>query len=158
MLTLTQFVTLDSVSDIYGPLVLEQPWLLLYFFAILLIIPISLMNLVTAVLVDAAMALSKSDNEDQLEYRRRMLKQLRPEISNAFREIDVDGSGVLTPARYKLQRRNYPKLSQISSSPTKCSSSSRRWMSTVPERSRKTNSLMESCISRCRISLLRHSR
>ena len=40
MLTLTQFVTLDSVAGIYGRLVKDQWYPVFYFLAILIVIPI----------------------------------------------------------------------------------------------------------------------
>ncbi|CAE7279559.1 Scn11a [Symbiodinium sp. CCMP2456] len=51
MMTLLQFVTMDSIAPVYTPLALEQPLLLLYFLPLGAIVSISLMNLITAVLV-----------------------------------------------------------------------------------------------------------
>ena len=48
MLTLAQFVTLDSIAAVYAPLVMSRPWLVMYFGAIVLILSIALMNLATA--------------------------------------------------------------------------------------------------------------
>ena len=47
MLTLAQFVTLDSIANIYVPLVYQKPILVVYFSGIILVLSISLMNLVT---------------------------------------------------------------------------------------------------------------
>ncbi|CAE7372517.1 Scn11a [Symbiodinium sp. CCMP2456] len=46
MITLAQFVTMDSIASIYLPLVRMQPWLMLYFTLLILIVSISVMNLV----------------------------------------------------------------------------------------------------------------
>eukprot|EP00439_Symbiodinium_sp_Y106_P065269 s1342_g10.t1 len=55
MITLAQFVTLDSVAAVYFPLVRVQPWLMLYFAFLIAIVSISVMNLVTAALVEGTL-------------------------------------------------------------------------------------------------------
>ena len=50
MLTLAQFVTLDSIAAVYAPLVTQRPWLVCYFGAIVLILSIALMNLAARLL------------------------------------------------------------------------------------------------------------
>ena len=55
MLTLVQFVTMDSIAAIYMPLIVRKPALAIYFGVALLFISISLMNLVTAFVVPRAM-------------------------------------------------------------------------------------------------------
>merc|ERR1719464_371890 len=54
MLTLLQFACLDSVGAIYRPLVAKQSLLVFYFVSIILVVPIIVMNLVTAVIVEGA--------------------------------------------------------------------------------------------------------
>merc|ERR1719464_1630738 len=44
MLTLLQFVTLDSAASIYYPLMLRNPLLLLFFLPVIVIVSIALMN------------------------------------------------------------------------------------------------------------------
>merc|ERR1711988_449536 len=52
MLTLMQFVAMDSVAAIYTPLIIEDGLLTIYFFAVILTVAIVLMNIVTAVIVN----------------------------------------------------------------------------------------------------------
>ena len=49
MLTLVQFVNLDSIAAIYTPCIRANPWLALYFLAFILIVSVAVMNLVRRV-------------------------------------------------------------------------------------------------------------
>jgi len=92
-LTLTQFVLVDGIADIYGPCIRVQPVLIIYFAALIFFLSILLTNLVTAVLVDDAIANSQVDDKLQREQKRQRIQQLIPEIKQAFRIFDSDGSG-----------------------------------------------------------------
>jgi len=93
MLTLVRFVTLDSLADIYTPLIREKPLLIIYFGSLLLIVPISLMNLVTAVIVEAAMEHARQDKDYRRNLQVQRVKELTPKLKDFFRMIDVNGSG-----------------------------------------------------------------
>merc|ERR1719443_78537 len=54
MLTLVQFITMDSIGSIYTPIVHKSPYLVTYFMIFLIVVSVSLMNLVTAVIVEGA--------------------------------------------------------------------------------------------------------
>jgi hypothetical protein len=92
MLTLVQFTTAD-ITDIYFPLVTEQPWLSLYFGMAYLVITILLMNLVTAVLVEDAIARSAEDATMKQRRLRKKLNQYIPELKRIFEQIDHDDTG-----------------------------------------------------------------
>jgi hypothetical protein len=95
-LALMAFVCADSVSAIYTPLIVQSPWLILYFGLILLMVSVALMNLVTAVLVEGA--LENASNDKELERHDLKLKVTKavPTIMNVFREYDTDNSGTMT--------------------------------------------------------------
>ncbi|CAE7174101.1 Scn1a [Symbiodinium pilosum] len=96
MLTLVQFVTVDSVAYIYAPLIKEKPILALYFFAIILIVSIALMNLVTAVLVEGALENAAHDREaDKLNLQEK-LKEAVPRLREVFAAMDANGDGNVT--------------------------------------------------------------
>jgi len=96
LLTLTAFVTLDSIAPIYSPLIAQKPGLSIYFFFIILFVSIALMNLVTAVLVEGALANAHADKElEKMDLREKLRAQM-PLLSQAFDEIDKDGSGTLS--------------------------------------------------------------
>jgi len=96
MITLIQFVTVDGPSDVYLPLIKIRPWLMLYFTALLLVISISLMNLVTAVLVENAMALAALDQTERRNELRARVQALVPKIEAVFDMIDENGNGQIS--------------------------------------------------------------
>merc|ERR1740121_2265557 len=92
VLTLLQFVTLDAIASLYMPLIDEKPLLLLYFLPIMLFMSIALMNLVTAVLVEAALDEAESDKQQStLEMKRHLQEQL-PVFNSLFNRLDTDNS------------------------------------------------------------------
>eukprot|EP00812_Abedinium_dasypus_P009850 NODE_350_length_1643_cov_576.584383.p1 GENE.NODE_350_length_1643_cov_576.584383~~NODE_350_length_1643_cov_576.584383.p1 ORF type:complete len:503 (+),score=168.32 NODE_350_length_1643_cov_576.584383:151-1509(+) len=95
MLTLTQFVTLDSCASIYYPIIKNHPELVFYFFPVIVIVSISLMNLVTAVLVEGGMALAHKDQRELRKEHFQKIKMLDPEFREFFRRVDADGSGTI---------------------------------------------------------------
>jgi len=93
IVTLTQFVTLDSIAAIYLPLVRNNPWLLIYFILLITIVSISLMNLVTAVLVEGALEHARQDREEEQKLQSIATKHMLPDIVNLFDSVDADRSG-----------------------------------------------------------------
>ncbi|CAK9090225.1 Cation channel sperm-associated protein 1 (CatSper1), partial [Durusdinium trenchii] len=63
MLTLFSFVSADSISAVYMPIVIVRPEYIIYFVAVILTVSVALMNLVTAVLVEGALANAANDKE-----------------------------------------------------------------------------------------------
>ncbi|CAE7368069.1 CAC [Symbiodinium natans] len=96
MFTLFQCFTLDSVSTVYRPLVTHNPALLGYFMAVILIMAISLMNLVTAVMVNSALDQASEDKDVKRAYEAVQKRRQLEELKVMFLELDSDGSGELT--------------------------------------------------------------
>merc|ERR1712032_454132 len=109
MLTLFQFVTLDSVATIYTPLIELQPWLMIYFGALLLIISIALMNVVTAVLVEATIDRSNADKEMERLHMKAKVKAIIPGILEAFKAVDEDSNGIISREEIDVCWQRLPK-------------------------------------------------
>lgn len=96
MLTLFQCFTLDSAGQVYRPLITHNPVLIAYFMTVILVMAVSLMNLVTAVMVNSALDQASEDKDVKRAYeavqKRKQLEQLKV----MFLELDSDGSGELT--------------------------------------------------------------
>jgi len=114
MLSLLQFVSMDSISSLYFPLILEDPGLMFYFIPFILIVSISLMNLVTAVIVEGAIESGKSDREMLIRYRVCEMKRMQPELKVMFAQIDQNEDNSLTkeelrnaPAAIKVKLQSY---------------------------------------------------
>merc|ERR1719160_471030 len=93
MLTLIQFVMVDSMAEIYWPLVHQNPALMIFFVAIIMVVPISLMNLVTAVIVEGSLEQATQDREVAKAYKNHLIVKMMPRIEKMFEQLDVDGSG-----------------------------------------------------------------
>jgi len=97
IMTLCQFVSMDSTASVYVPLVTHNPALAVYFLLLVLIVTIALMNLITAVVVDNAISTAQMDNAMKRHLLRSKLKRMRPAFEELFKELDAatNGNGVL---------------------------------------------------------------
>eukprot|EP00913_Durusdinium_trenchii_P016834 g15824.t1 len=122
MLTLVQFITLDSIYQtlscqddrkwIYRPLVVEKPELVFYFLGLLLILPITLLNLVTAVLVENGITQAQKEAEFEMkarsaEMRSAVMQLLDTSVSektedlcDLFDLLDVDHTGEISQEEF----------------------------------------------------------
>jgi len=92
MLSFMQFVTMDSIAGIYFPLIRRRGYLVFFFIFLIVVVSVTLMNLVTAHLVEAAIANTMKDTEMEEEFIRR----LRPAINRAFEMMDENNDQTLT--------------------------------------------------------------
>jgi len=95
MLTLLQFVCMDSIGSIYRPLIQENPSLAVYFVAIILIVAVVFMNIVTAVLVNGALEQAAEDKEMQRSEQEKKKKKLMKQLYDMFARLDEDESGMV---------------------------------------------------------------
>lgn len=96
VMTLMQFVTMDSLATIYFPLIVEEPLLLCFFLPILIFVSIGLMNLVTAALVENAMEHAAQQAEDEKVVLKKKVRGAMPSLLKIFHTIDKDNSGMIT--------------------------------------------------------------
>merc|ERR1712190_354 len=93
MLTLVQFMTLDSAAEIYRPLIASEPWLIIYFLVYILVGPIALMNIVTAIMVESSLRTANEDQEAKKAWDGVRRKNLMPKLRQMFVALDTDASG-----------------------------------------------------------------
>jgi voltage-gated sodium channel len=96
IVSLSQFITCDSIAAIYRDIVLKRPWLMGYFTALVLLLSVSLMNLVTALIVEGAQAQSAAEKTIEREIRLREFDDKTPRLLEIFHGIDSDGSGSIS--------------------------------------------------------------
>merc|ERR1712032_763285 len=89
-------VSMDSMASIYHPLTVKDPFLLVFFLPFILVVSISLMNLVTAVIVQGALEQGNQDREAQGRYKQHRLKQMLPGLRDLFKALDANGDGTVT--------------------------------------------------------------
>eukprot|EP00930_Biecheleria_cincta_P102320 TRINITY_DN94015_c0_g1_i1.p1 TRINITY_DN94015_c0_g1~~TRINITY_DN94015_c0_g1_i1.p1 ORF type:complete len:606 (+),score=104.07 TRINITY_DN94015_c0_g1_i1:154-1971(+) len=101
LLTFMQFVSVDSCAAIYAPLIKRKPALMLFFLVLMLVVPIALMNLVTAVLVEGALENSANEKHQLKHETEDELISALPILEQIFNNLDHDGDGLLTEMEVK---------------------------------------------------------
>merc|ERR1712137_991763 len=92
MLSLVQVFSGD-VTENFFPLIVAEPALVLYFGAAYFLLGILLMNLVTANLVNDAIASSQEDQDMKFKKLQQMVSNSKPKLTELFEALDVDGTG-----------------------------------------------------------------
>jgi len=87
MLMFLQFVTLDSIASVYLPLTKRRGYLVVFFVSLIMLVSVAVMNLVTAMLVDAAIAHGRSD----AEFEKQKVRNLQPKIKAIFKSVLKQG-------------------------------------------------------------------
>jgi len=109
MVTLSQFVTMDSIAAIYLPLVKKKIELGLYFVLLVIIVSISLMNLVTAVIVEGALDHARKDREEENKMQTAKAKNMLSEIEDLFQTLDKDQNKIIRLDEIERAERD-PKM------------------------------------------------
>eukprot|EP00927_Polykrikos_kofoidii_P029184 TRINITY_DN25280_c1_g1_i1.p1 TRINITY_DN25280_c1_g1~~TRINITY_DN25280_c1_g1_i1.p1 ORF type:complete len:701 (+),score=105.19 TRINITY_DN25280_c1_g1_i1:97-2103(+) len=110
MLTLLQVLTLDSIAAIYKPLVMDAPtgmgyFNIIYFLLFIFFVSISLMNLVTAVMVEGSLQQANADKESLRAHEEQRKRLLMPKLRDMFKRLDVDGNGAVSMQEITLGPR-----------------------------------------------------
>lgn len=105
MMTLSQFVTMDSIASIYIPLIKKKPELSSYFIALVIIVSIALMNLVTAVLVEGALDHARQEQEEDVKLSNSKFREMIPQLQSLFESLDTDKSGELQRTEIEAAER-----------------------------------------------------
>jgi len=106
MLTLLQFVCMDSIGSIYRPMILQNGYLAFYFIVTILIIAVVFMNIVTAVVVNSALEQAAEEKAQQADDKMRLKRQMMSELLCMFERLDKDKSG-------KIERREIENASEM---------------------------------------------
>mmetsp|Transcript_86318 Transcript_86318/g.239362 ORF Transcript_86318/g.239362 Transcript_86318/m.239362 type:complete len:665 (+) Transcript_86318:51-2045(+) len=96
MLTLVQFVCMDSIGSIYRPLIRKDWRLCFYFLFVILTVSIALANLITAVVVNRAMEQAEEDREARKVQEVKRKKKIIRDVKRIFTNLDTDNSGMVT--------------------------------------------------------------
>jgi len=101
MFTLLQIMTGDSwASGIARPAMKFQPAVWLFFIIYVAIAMLVLLNLVTAVIVDNALAISKQDEKQKLIDLHETKKTQVASLKRMFAALDIDGSGAIDESEF----------------------------------------------------------
>eukprot|EP00927_Polykrikos_kofoidii_P028876 TRINITY_DN25075_c0_g1_i2.p1 TRINITY_DN25075_c0_g1~~TRINITY_DN25075_c0_g1_i2.p1 ORF type:complete len:656 (+),score=101.10 TRINITY_DN25075_c0_g1_i2:104-2071(+) len=99
MITLLQVVTLDNVSEIYRPLILEgrsnSVFCAIYFVFFIMFVSIAFMNLITAIMVEGSSQKAAQDLEAKRVLASRKRQQLLVRLRTLCEGMDKDKDGTL---------------------------------------------------------------
>jgi len=95
MLTLLQFVSMDSIGAIYRPMIIARPFVAVYFVLVILLAAVVFMNIVTAVIVNGAMEQAAQEEAFQMEDEARKRKEKIKDLMAMFDRLDANQSGRL---------------------------------------------------------------
>eukprot|EP00930_Biecheleria_cincta_P099202 TRINITY_DN90846_c0_g1_i1.p1 TRINITY_DN90846_c0_g1~~TRINITY_DN90846_c0_g1_i1.p1 ORF type:complete len:622 (+),score=109.38 TRINITY_DN90846_c0_g1_i1:59-1867(+) len=95
-LFLLQLFSWDSIGGVYRPLIKHQFLLFFYFMVVLLVNSIALANIVTAIMVEGALAQGEEDKDAKKSWEAAKKKKQMEQLKIMFLELDEDGSGELT--------------------------------------------------------------
>lgn len=111
MFTLLQVMTGDSwASGIARPAMKFQPAIWIFFIVYVAVAMLVLLNLVTAVIVENAMAISKADDKQKLLELEQAKKDHVRVLKRVFGALDVDGSGEISEAEFVHACTNRPEI------------------------------------------------
>merc|ERR1711884_639907 len=109
---------MDSTADVYRPLIEKEWGLLFYFVCIILVVPLVVMNLVTAVIVNDALEQALQDKEAVSLRESRHRKKMVRDLKKIFMNLDGDGSGNVTQEEIlnigELDRAELKRLTNMS--------------------------------------------
>ena len=96
IVSLSQFVTCDSIAVIYRDIVIKKPFMAPYFTLLVLVMSISLMNLVTALIVEGSLAQSATEKSIERNMRLKEYDKKAPQLREVFVKLDADHSGSIS--------------------------------------------------------------
>eukprot|EP00931_Biecheleriopsis_adriatica_P092854 TRINITY_DN66622_c0_g1_i1.p1 TRINITY_DN66622_c0_g1~~TRINITY_DN66622_c0_g1_i1.p1 ORF type:complete len:493 (-),score=70.88 TRINITY_DN66622_c0_g1_i1:15-1493(-) len=102
----------DSWGLCIIPIVLEHPYMFLTFACALVSVQLGFMNLILAVIVDAAAEVRESDNAEQAKNQRRLMQEHIVGLYLALNEIDADHDGSISKHELLTAYDCHPQLAK----------------------------------------------
>jgi len=96
MFTLVQVLTWDSMHAFIRDTIVFLPFSWLFFYAYIAVASLVLMNLVTAIIVENAMATSQNDHQQRFFEKKEKQKREMKELKTMFDAMDRDSSGAIS--------------------------------------------------------------
>lgn len=96
MVTLVRFACLDNTGDVYQTLVDKDPWLFIYFGALILIVSVVLFHTLGAVIFSCMLEQNSDEHEAAKAAKERDWEMLVMDLRDMFIRLDADQSGCLS--------------------------------------------------------------
>lgn len=101
LFTMTRLMTFDNSGDVMDSIATMQPWAYAFFLSCTALTAYCLLNLITAVITNNAMEITKADAinhaNEAMEKKREQMKQLQ----DLFTSLDDDGSGEVSTQEFE---------------------------------------------------------
>jgi len=101
MISLTRFMNGDDSQDIMDSLIPQQPYIWIFFWTFIAITSYVLLNLVTAVIVQQSLEITRGDEEATANERTYEQQIALIQFELIFNQLDEDGSGRVTLEEFK---------------------------------------------------------
>lgn len=92
LISLFEFFAIDKVSEKGFEVVKKQPWTIIYLISFVLLIPIVLLNLVTAVIVEMAISAARKDEEHHRSVELEEWRNVCNDLEALFAQMTTDAS------------------------------------------------------------------
>jgi voltage-gated sodium channel len=116
MLTLFIVMTLEGWPDIARVTMAHYHWsLALVFVAFIMVVNITLLNLVTGIIVENVLTISRQDELEKLNLQQKERQNRLKTLENVFRMADIDNSGDVSKAEFENSIQDKEVINQLMS-------------------------------------------
>jgi len=116
MLTLFIVMTLEGWPDIARVTMSHySPWMALVFVGFIMVVNITLLNLVTGIIVENVLTISRQDELEKLNLQQKERQNRLKTLENVFRLADTDQSGDVSKAEFESSIQDKDVINQLMS-------------------------------------------
>ncbi len=85
---LSRIITFDGWFDVMNPVITRQPFLAIFFFALVVTCTLGLMNLIVGVMVNSAFDIVREEKERQMNVKMKLVRECLVNAKSVFTRIN----------------------------------------------------------------------